>query len=1036
MAVSTWKQIPAAGDAPGFRVFEGELEKPSLDDRQYRVLELHNGLRAVVVHDPAADKAAACLALTVGYMLDPVRTLAYLHRNAALFANGGSRNAATGPTYTEYWFSISPAELSGGLSRLAAFFYAPLFTESLTSREINAVDSEFKRNLQNDGRRVGQVVKSLSIPGHPWARFGTGNYESLSEAARRASENASEDVVLRETRRRLVEWWKEQYCASRMMLAVIGRESLDELTSLVVPSFSKIPNRGLDPRPAFKDDIWSPEHMGTVVFIQTVKDYHAFSLSFQLPDLRQHYSTKPASFLAHFLGHEGPGSICAYLKKKGWLLDLNAGPSGSSRGVQLFKLHVHYRDVLRTVFDYVSLLRASPLEPYHFAEVSTMAATRFRFKEKTQPHSYASMLAHALAEPYPPEWLLSGAHLYRDWDEELVRRVLEGFVPQRARATLEAKTHMEDVLGNDVKWQTEKWYGTPYAVKNMEDTLVSSLSEPVNPELHLPAPNPFIPDNLYVDKGEACEPPKDPTLVSGSDKSQLWHKKDDQFWVPKAHVRLDIKSPLSYATARHAMLTRLLVDLVEDALAELTYDASLAGLSYSVVNQIEGLTVSVGGFSDKIHVLLRTVLEKLCELRVQPDRLRVFREKIKRQYENFYIGQPSSLSESYATWMFMPTVWTPEQKLPELSSITQSDIERHRDDLLAKVFIEALVNGNMTREQSMDILHLAEECLNSRPLIPTEVPRQRSLVLPPGSDVVSRRRHANPKEVNSSLSYYLQVGEAPDVKLRCTLALIAHMMREPCYSTLRTEEQLGYVVASSQWSVNGTLGLGIRIQSTRAPWFLESRVDAFLETFGARLSSMRVAQFEAHKEGLVVKKLERVKDLGEETARFWGHIRSGYYDFVRHETDASVIRELPLEEVVRTYDALVRPSSGSQTRRKLSVHLASQQLHEEPPPTPSPAEPPQATLKVTLVAQGIAGSAEESTFKAGLTCAPAAIPVISAAFGEYGQEQFGRVAGSFHRGLWGGAASDILRGSENKKGTGGAPVDTNCAASKTTPARL
>ena len=74
------------------------------------------------------------------------------------------------------------------------------------------------------------------------------------------------------------------------------------------------------------------------IFVQTVKDYHAFSVQFELPDIREHYRTKPASFLAHFLGHEGRGSICAYLKKQGWLLSLSAGESGNTRGVLLFKI--------------------------------------------------------------------------------------------------------------------------------------------------------------------------------------------------------------------------------------------------------------------------------------------------------------------------------------------------------------------------------------------------------------------------------------------------------------------------------------------------------------------------------------------------------------------------------------------------------------------------------------------------------------------------------------------------------------------------
>lgn len=67
----------------------------------------------------------------------------------------------------------------------------------------------------------------------------------------------------------------------------------------------------------------------------------------------------------------------------------------------------------------------------------------------------------------------------------------------------------------------------------------------------------------------------------------------------------------------------------------------------------------------------------------------------------------------------------------------------------------------------------------------------------------------------------------------------------------------------------------------RPPWFLESRVDAFLETFGDRVAEMSPDEFTRQKEGLIVKKLEHAKNLHEETSRFWAHIRSGYYDFLR-----------------------------------------------------------------------------------------------------------------------------------------------------------
>jgi len=102
------------------------------------------------------------------------------------------------------------------------------------AREINAVDSENKRNLQDDSRRVLQVERSLSAPGHPWLGFSTGNIDSLTFAARNKAvdEKWDSDTILpdgdggpvgRETRRRLIEWVEQQYCSGRMTLAILGR---------------------------------------------------------------------------------------------------------------------------------------------------------------------------------------------------------------------------------------------------------------------------------------------------------------------------------------------------------------------------------------------------------------------------------------------------------------------------------------------------------------------------------------------------------------------------------------------------------------------------------------------------------------------------------------------------------------------------------------------------------------------------------------------------------------------------------------------
>ena len=105
------------------------------------------------------------------------------------------------------------------------------------------------------------------------------------------------------------------------------------------------------------------------------------------------------------------------------------------------------------------------------------------------------------------------------------------------------------------------------------------------------------------------------------------------------------------------------------------------------------------------------------------------------------------------------------------------------------------------------------------------------------------------------------------------------------------------------------------------------------------------------------------------------------------ETDAEVIESITLEELVAAYDAYLLP--GSPVRRKLSVQLVSQQMPEPPPTAATEVDASADAGAVRVISEldggdPLAFARAERAFKAGLGCAPAAAPVPSPAFGEYG----------------------------------------------------
>jgi insulysin len=144
-----------------------------------------------------------------------------------LSSNSGQSNAFTGLDQTTYYFDVHPDALDGALDRFSQFFIAPLFDPSCTEREIQAVDSENKKNLQSDMWRLYQLEKSLSSRDHAYWRFGTGNLDTLWKQPRAAGLDVRDE---------LLKFHQRHYSANLMKLAIIGKRASMSMHSQAAPS--------------------------------------------------------------------------------------------------------------------------------------------------------------------------------------------------------------------------------------------------------------------------------------------------------------------------------------------------------------------------------------------------------------------------------------------------------------------------------------------------------------------------------------------------------------------------------------------------------------------------------------------------------------------------------------------------------------------------------------------------------------------------------------------------------------------------------
>ncbi|KAH9928156.1 Metalloenzyme, LuxS/M16 peptidase-like protein [Fomitopsis serialis] len=904
--IPEWERIASTASKP-YYMFTMPIHKSRNDDRDYRVIQLDNGLQAM-------------LDVSVGHLYDPddmpglahfcehllfMGTELYPRENEYseyLAKNNGNSNAFTGTSNTNYYFSVATDALPGALARFAAFFHY----------------SEHKKNHQSDMWRIFQLNKHLSKPGHPWSKFGSGNRDSLSKVGRElkatgllapstpsAPKSADGSLattptssrmdgdggsVGRETRRRLVEWWSKEYCAGRMRLCVIGKESLDELSSM------------------------------SLVSVQTIMTFHAVEVSFPLPWLASQWRHEPGNFLSHFLGHEGPGSLHSHLKNKGWITALSAGPQNLARGFAMIKITLNmtklgfenYREVTLTIFKYLNMLRASKFPAWYQREMSLLKATRFRFAEKRRPDDYAVWVTEHLSWPVPRELVLSAPQLVWEWDESdpvnggesEMRQVLDSLTVDYGRVVLMAQKDVHERVRGVSEWESEPWYGTQYH-------FIAQAQAPNDiPELFLPG---------RMTSQASASHPRHPSHEPVA-------KKDDTFWVPKAHVLIDIRTyapSVDPANCTRSLFLRLFSDLVNDTLTEFAYDADLAGLSYNFSAQMLGVSVVLSGYNDKLHVLARDVFERVRNVQLRADRLEVMKDQAKRDYENFYMGPPFRVSDYYGRHLLTEQQWILAEKLAEVSSITIEEIETHAARLLSRAHSRMLVVGNMGRDDAVQLAETMENVLDFSPMDPAAMV-DTALIPADGSNHVWKTVVPNPNEPNSSLAYYMHIGSYLDPRLRVTSALLTQILSEPAFNVLRTREQLGYIVSLSQMISPGESNIGIRIviQSERGPVYLEERVEAFLEEMKDKLEEMPAAEFKEQQAGLERRWREAAKNLGEETNRYWTQVDSGYLDFLRRDHDASLVKSVTKADVIALFMDRVHPSSSA--RAKVSVHLHSQ----------------------------------------------------------------------------------------------------------------
>lgn len=801
-------------------------------------------------------------------------------------------------------------------------------------------------------------------PAHPLNRFTTGTKETLFSLPL----ERKEDPV-----QALKDFFQRYYSASLMTLCLYSNHNLADLEDLARRSFSNIPVRSQKKDPALaylgkvipfyeKDD-------ALILEIVPVGERRSLTLSWPIWISNLTYAKvlqdyKPEAILTDLLGHETKGSLRSLLVEKKLVNSVSAFVSTEITDLHVFTISMdltesgltQYQEIISHVFAYIDLVRQEmiskgDLPDYLIQELMQQSMISFAFGEKGEPIDSVTTWVANMQRYNSSEYVIGG-RIFDRYDRNVLFDYLEHLSPQRLRIILTSNT-----LANQTT-EVERYYGTHYNNRTLpvETRKWQRVHAEDFPGLSLPQPNALIPRDFSLlhpsqlfgqIREDALNEP--PTMIMNSNRWKVYHKVDKVFRVPKVFAVFSLSLDRNLFDENFLVQSKIFTGCFVDHINEYLYNAHLAGLDWEIEFTSKGLQCIVNGFHDNFHIFLEEIMNSLSTFQASSEDFKRHYDIVQRELEGWRTQQPYSHAAYYSHLATETLNFEIESLQNSLKKVRLEDINRFLPRILKRSFGDALVVGNIDQEKALALIDVIDRALPFQPL-DNEKRSNRELGLLPitslplqgeesgnfneantiavdndgevkrvSNEVVSakgvvagyRLHHTEPNanDDNSAVTFNFQL-PAIHPNVYVYLELLHDILEQPFYSSLRTQQQLGYIVYSGLSPKDCVHSLTFTVQSPVLPVErLTARIHAFLrDVVENLLTDLTEEQLEEYKSSLIIRKSEQPRSLSREASEIWSELLLAIgYTNKRLATVESVIRSPSYREVFGEQNSLTFP---------------------------------------------------------------------------------------------------------------------------------
>lgn len=761
---------------------------------------------------------------------------------------------------------------------------------------------------------------------------------------------------------------------------------------------------------AFRPSLQPSGKWPVLLTTKPLRSMRKLVLMWPLPSDRKNPDRSPSSALSHLLGHEGVGSAFAVLQNHGLLNSLSTGPRTHAPDFNLFQVDMglteqgeeRWEEVVDLIFAYCRMLHYEASEARSnknqfwnhnnnknddlsriWGETAQLDRVHFDNSSPGGAYSYAPNIADRVV-CYGTEACLSSGSMLQEKEETFplndffeITKLLtpENCIIERcSEAAYEAVSQTEK-FPDGFGVQKEKWYGVEYYISPIESRTLSSWkgsgalpSKSMLSDLSLPKPNRYIPRTLDLcpelpeeaRKGQRIDKPIEPPLLLVDDRNwRLFHRLDDRYALPQSSMYFLIRT-ISLQNIlmddgwvfdeKASLLSSLLAGMFNEAMAQETYDADLAGLYWSLSLGASGIKLNCFGFSDRLPDLgLKILSDFLSGCWLKQQYFESCRDRLVRGLRTYF---ESRRADSHATYYRDALMASKDDGINESLEIALAigfdEVSTHHQSILKETLpsVDCLFAGNVSAKDASRFFNSARSEVERASMKANGESTQEALIpsgalerqLEPGQEIQLHFASENPEEENGAVLCTYQssipsfrgdgISHPLGMKSSSALRLICHMLREPLFDDLRTKQQLGYIVNSwyeigystmsnqdnpvAQTTPVDFLSVSVLSRKIPPPDVL-NRIDDFLEVFRQSLVQMPESEILDHANALAEKLRKPIQKLQTEASSRFMRIQRYGPEIFQHPDSGMELHDQPVTQPDMPWDTAESLAATIQT---------------------------------------------------------------------------------------------------------------------------